>query len=46
MPYQLSLSMGYSAFTPGDSTIDAFLSRIDERMYIQKRQHHAAANGQ
>ena len=39
-PYKLSLSMGCSAFDPDTDTIDAFLSRIDEHMYAQKRTHH------
>ena len=43
-PYKLSLSMGFSAFQPGSDTIDAFLSRIDEYMYIQKRSRHMTAS--
>ena len=43
-PYSLSLSMGFSAFKPGLDTIDSFLSRIDEHMYIQKRSRHLSAS--
>lgn len=36
--------MGFSAFKPGLDTIDSFLSRIDEYMYIQKRSRHLSAS--
>jgi len=37
--YQLSFSMGKSLFN-GDSTIDRFLSEMDDNMYSEKRKKH------
>ena len=39
-PYKLSMSIGYSAFEPGEDTINEFLHRIDSRMYERKRERH------
>ena len=44
-PYTLSLSMGAGVFEPGTDTTDAFLRRIDDKMYTQKRQRHAREAG-
>lgn len=41
--YRLSLSMGSSVYRGNEDSTDEFLRRIDERMYAQKREHHAQA---
>ena len=39
--YQLSFSMGYSVFHPGESAEDRFLKEMDMAMYRNKRKTHA-----
>ena len=40
--YQLSLSLGYSIYDPGKDTVDDFLKHMDDNMYEEKNEKHAA----
>ena len=37
--YELSFSIGYSILSDG-SSVDSFLNKMDENMYVEKRQKH------
>lgn len=39
-PYKLSFSMGAGIFDPDKDDADNFISRIDEKMYEDKKEHH------
>lgn len=38
--YKLSLSLGYSIYEPAHDSIDNFLKRMDDNMYVEKKEKH------
>ncbi len=42
-PYVLSFAMGYSRFDASSEDVEKFLSAMDEKMYIAKREHYQQA---
>lgn len=42
-PYQLAFSMGASIYRPGTDTVDSFLRRMDEQMYLEKKKRYSSA---
>ena len=38
--YKLSLSLGYSIYEPAHDSIDNFLKRMDDNMYLEKKEKH------